>query len=400
MGKERISLDVAKLSSLPGGRMAGLSLVELMVALVIGLIGSLAITQVFTNSEAGRRAVGGGSDAQTNGAIGVYAIERDLQQAGLGFTNPAALGCQLRTNGALPVINNLPLLPAAIIPAGVAAGDDDNQWGIPPGDPDSDMIIVSYGDPGVMIQGSMFSGKSNSNPFKINSAQSLSNHTQTYVLLAQVGKECTLSRLVSADTNGINIEYSIPEDYDGGQAVAFNLGRQPRLLVYAVRAGRLTVCNFVTHNCSGGVGDDSVWVPVVGDVAALVAQHGWDTRATKDIDANLVVDTFCKRRLGGGEACPGGETGLPSAGNRALTQQQRACDSVRTPVIRFALVTRSSQAERNDVSPATITLWPDSAVSPTTTGPVFTVPDRTFRYRVVTSTVPLRNMVWMKGALC
>jgi len=381
--------------------MAGLSLVELMVALVIGLIGSLAITQVFTNSEAGRRAVGGGTDAQTNAAIGVYAIERDLQQAGLGFTNPVALGCQLRTNGVSPVINNLPLLPAAIIPAGVAAGDDNNQWGIPPGDPDSDMIIVSYGDPGVMLQGTPILANFAANPFRLTSGQGLTNHLGAYVLLAEQGQDCTLSRIQAVAADDITAEYSAGVPYTS-QGLGFNLGRQPRLLVYAVRNGRLTVCNFVEQPCNsaGAVADTAVWVPVVGDVAALVAQHGWDTRPTKGIDANLVVDTFCKRRLGASEACPGGETGLPSAGNRARTQQQRACDSVRTPVIRFALVTRSSQAERNDVTPATITLWPDSAASPTTTGPVFNVPDQTFRYRVVTSTVPLRNMVWMKGALC
>lgn len=63
----------------------GFSLVELMVALVIGLAATLVIMQMFAVSEARKRASTGGADAQTNAAVTLYQLERDIRQAGYGL---------------------------------------------------------------------------------------------------------------------------------------------------------------------------------------------------------------------------------------------------------------------------------------------------------------------------
>lgn len=64
---------------------SGFSLVELMVALVIGLITTLVITQVFSGFEGQKRSTGATSDAQTNGTLAVFSIERDVLMAGYGL---------------------------------------------------------------------------------------------------------------------------------------------------------------------------------------------------------------------------------------------------------------------------------------------------------------------------
>lgn len=60
----------------------GFSLVELMIGLVIGLIAALVITHVLSNYERQKRSTTGSSDAQTNGAIALYNIQRDIESAG------------------------------------------------------------------------------------------------------------------------------------------------------------------------------------------------------------------------------------------------------------------------------------------------------------------------------
>jgi type IV pilus assembly protein PilW len=77
----------------------GFSMIELMVGLVIGLIATLIIMQTFSNFEGNKRTTTGIADAQTNGSIGLYMIQRELQFAGYGV--PVS-------SGTLPEIKKLP----------------------------------------------------------------------------------------------------------------------------------------------------------------------------------------------------------------------------------------------------------------------------------------------------
>lgn len=69
---------------------SGLSLVELMVGMVVGLLATLVIMQVFSTFEGQRRATTGTADAQTNGSLALMNIQRDLQTAGFGLSFPMA----------------------------------------------------------------------------------------------------------------------------------------------------------------------------------------------------------------------------------------------------------------------------------------------------------------------
>jgi type IV pilus assembly protein PilW len=80
-------------------RQKGFTIIELMVGLVIGLIATLIIMQTFSNFEGNKRTTTGIADAQTNGSIGLYMIQRELQFAGYGV--PVS-------SGTLPEIKKLP----------------------------------------------------------------------------------------------------------------------------------------------------------------------------------------------------------------------------------------------------------------------------------------------------
>ncbi len=64
-----------------------------MVAVVIGLVGILAMTQAYITSDRFNRSTVGEGGAQTNGLLGLYQIERDARMSGYGIADSKALGC-------------------------------------------------------------------------------------------------------------------------------------------------------------------------------------------------------------------------------------------------------------------------------------------------------------------
>ena len=70
-------------------------MVELLVAMLIGLIGMIIIFQVFEVSEGIKRTTTSGGDAQQNGVIALYSIERDFKNAGMGFNDTTFAGCNI-----------------------------------------------------------------------------------------------------------------------------------------------------------------------------------------------------------------------------------------------------------------------------------------------------------------
>ena len=96
----------------------GMTLVEVMVGLAIGMIGMLVIFQTVSVWDARTRATVAGSDSQTTGSIAMFSIERDLRLAGQGFSSAGSviLGCQVSgfdQNASAPV--GFPMAPVIIV---------------------------------------------------------------------------------------------------------------------------------------------------------------------------------------------------------------------------------------------------------------------------------------------
>jgi hypothetical protein len=62
--------------------------------------------------------------------------------------------------------------------------------------------------------------------------------------------------------------------------------------------------------------------------------------------------------------------------------------------VRVALVARSAERSMDNVSPASIELWPEATTGQTSAAQTFTVPDRRFRYRVLRTVIPMKNLLW------
>jgi type IV pilus assembly protein PilW len=81
----------------PRRRQAGLSIVEMMVGMVIGLIASLVIMQSFSSSEAYRRNISGSGDALQSAAIAAQRLDLIIQEGGSGLARGGqwVWGCRL-----------------------------------------------------------------------------------------------------------------------------------------------------------------------------------------------------------------------------------------------------------------------------------------------------------------
>lgn len=108
-------------------RQRGVTLIELMVGLLIGLLAVLVISQVMLNAEGQKRTTTSGADAQLTGTLAAYTLQRDLEMAGYGLaTSGIGLGCTVRSlrftagNGGA----NRTLAPVVIADGGSAGQPD------------------------------------------------------------------------------------------------------------------------------------------------------------------------------------------------------------------------------------------------------------------------------------
>lgn len=104
-------------------RERGMSLIEILVGVVIGLLGILVIFQVLAVSEDRKRTTVHGSDAQSAGAIALYQLQREVQRAGYGFgtADTKMIGCLVKAwNGAAI---DFRLYPVEIVQGAAGAPD-------------------------------------------------------------------------------------------------------------------------------------------------------------------------------------------------------------------------------------------------------------------------------------
>ena len=128
------SYCVKRARPVPRGRpRAGYTLIELMVGLGIGLVTTLAITQILLTSEVQRRSTAAAAEAQANGVLAMDMLRTSILAAGYGFSSATAIiGCPLsaRYNGA-----PLPGFPSQLVPLAITSGAGDA--------PDSIRVLAS-----------------------------------------------------------------------------------------------------------------------------------------------------------------------------------------------------------------------------------------------------------------
>lgn len=111
----------------PAARDRGVTLIELMVALALGLVVTLVVSQIMAFAEGQKRVTTGSSDAQVNGALALYTLQREIQMAGYGLTlAQGALGCPIKAKHAAAGDFNWTLAPVTITNGAGGAPDTIN----------------------------------------------------------------------------------------------------------------------------------------------------------------------------------------------------------------------------------------------------------------------------------
>lgn len=383
----------------------GLSLIELMVGMTIGIIALLAIQQMVVVFDKQKRSGTGSADAQNTAMIAIHTLENDIKKSGYGISGLNAYGCIVSSPG---LLNGLPLVPFMILPAGLP-----NPYNIPAGDAGNDMLIIMYGHSQIKAEGDTILSHPTNNTVKVENTAGYAAGDFVLVSGLQPGvpganRPCFLAQIAGlVNPLNLNINTNWPTtavDNFLSTDSLLHLGQGGLTVnVYAIRNNTLTVCDYVANDCTaaGNVGNPLIWVPVSANTAILRAQYGWDTNAMV-ANSTPVTSAFCRDSLAAtGAVCPstgGRNPDLDTGANMPVTP----CAWARMTAVRIALGTRSQEPSENGVlvTPAQLKLWPDVAggATPDTTGPTFnSAATRTFRYKVFNTTIPLRNNLWARG---
>ena len=105
----------------------GISLVEILVGVAIGMIGVVAIFQAVSSWTKHTQTTSSGGDAQVAGTLALFNIERDLKQAGHGFGRAITpvMGCNVWASDTTPARTfNFGMRPVEIAVSGAAGAPD------------------------------------------------------------------------------------------------------------------------------------------------------------------------------------------------------------------------------------------------------------------------------------
>ncbi|MCL4185409.1 MAG: PilW family protein, partial [Burkholderiaceae bacterium] len=317
----------------------GVTLVELMVALVIGSIAVLVIQQVMAVFEGQKRTSSGGSDAQVNGAVALFSIEREIRQAGYGLFSGSGSLCPLGINiyyNGTTVSNGGTLRPLVILDGG--AGPDAIEFLRSDADfaaiptaiiknmPGSSAEITTESTGG-LVQRQMFlaAGRGGS---KVCTLMQMSQDPQT------TGNGWNLhhtSGLFPYNPPNPDAAFALAPSYEIGDVVV-NMGNVVHGR-YQVLCDRLTEVN---PTLTGAPFTCANATPLVDQIIDLQAQYGIAP------PGSMQITQWCDA------------TAASACGNWS---NPGAAEVSRIRAVRIAVVARSVQFEKEQVSPANLTLW-------------------------------------------
>ena len=194
----------------------GFSMVELMVAMTIGLIGVIIIFQVFETSEGVRRTTIAGGDAQQNGAIALYSLEHDLRNGGMGVNDTPYAGCNIvgydsaRSTPNFPTAGNTMVLAPVQITFGADAQTPDS-------------ISVFYGSQIQIANSTTLAANMTSPTSQLVLQTRFGYRLGDLLLVSEPGKNCVFMEVTglpttSGDTNKVNHD-TLTYSLSGGASV-------------------------------------------------------------------------------------------------------------------------------------------------------------------------------------
>jgi type IV pilus assembly protein PilW len=373
--------------TLRGGE-AGMSLVELMVGMLIGLIGIVIIAHLYVTNDRYKRSTTGSGTAQVNGAIALYTLEREIRMSGYGINHSLALGCTCAGVNCSPVqyyYNGFSSFP----PAGAAAGALPRRVLAPvvitdnPGGPDSITVLYSAVNERMLPAALSADTVAPNHDYKVDGIQGFKNNE---LILVVQGGTCLLRQVSTVQAGTTMLEHRTGP-YD--PAASFGPGLTAGAAVFDL--GPLTA--------TGG----PVWRTFsVGNVANAYRLQAEDvlrslaTFPVAGVQQQLVDDIVDLQAQDGKDdgSVPGttADDGVVDVWN--AVQPPDAISWGRVLAVRVGVLARSQNFEKPSVAggPCEAT-----TAAPTWSGGAFTVPGglpSCYKHRVFETVIPMRNMIW------
>ena len=399
MNRASISLPSAR------QRQRGVTLVELLVAMAIGLVVILAVTSTVIFGESQRRTTTGGNDMSQSGAFAAYAFDQALRSAGSGFVQSAGyggLGCKLNVsyggNVTQPRSAPFPAPFAGFVPgavsdlrmAPVVIGKNQSAGG-------SDVLMVMGGNAASgAVPRPVRSAGAGTNELRLDNTVGLMPNELGLLIQPGAPTICVVEQVGSGALGKevVTLADNTPDTYlatsAGGSSLSAIAGSttalyttlgssaagNAQLQLFGVDANRQLFSYDMLRStkASSTAAEDQTsgaLQAIVDGVGELHAIYGVDTTPTPDGIVDAWVD-------------PSGAT-WGAAAVMANPMSQR-----RIIAVRVALVMRSAVFEKEVVTTARPALFADTPAA-IAAAPI-TGDDQHFRLRVVDTTIPLRNV--------
>lgn len=380
---------------------SGFTLVEIMVGLVIGLIAVLVITQAMHGFEGRKGITAGNADAQTNGSIALYEIQREVQQAGFGLpifdgdptnatlNNASILNCTLPfvvdhdKNAVTPSID---IFPIEITDGGAGA---------------SDSVTVRYGTSetaGLATKGSYVT----STKLGVDTNYACADG-DIFVLVSSAAPVCRTGVATDVDAAPMEVIFTpvTPAPAIGIGRVSC-LGQRLQEVTFSIAidaaSGQsnlmradLNAANVIVNN------------PILADIVDIQAQYGISNNSKSNDIARWVNAT-------------GVWAGLDVAGSNTnatcdATNANRNC----IRAVRLAVVARNAKRENAAVTtvcssttaanPTGLCAWDATSANPANASPAPSLAINlgtdaaNYRYRVYETILPIRNLTYSGSLL-
>jgi type IV pilus assembly protein PilW len=396
----------------------GMTLIELMVAMTIGLGITLAISSVLIASENHKRTTTSTNDAQQTGSYGLYALDKALRGAGSGIaqsafpTDVGVLGCHLNagTPAIFPRGTPFPAPFAAFLggvtnPLNVAPvliGKHQSQDGV------SDVIMVMGGSGSAGGVSRQITGGGSANSATLDNTEgfALSNDL---VLVSQSGvADCLMEQVptIAPPTPTLSFAGGIYSTTTGGTTSMAALAGSTTSYVTPIGNADANNLQFMLFGLDSNrtlysydlLQNLNVYRATGADSAQAIADGVVQMNALYGIDTN-----------GDGIQDEWADPGVAGAWdiNTVMTNPAKMKQIVS---VRVALVVRGEYYDLNGgtaaaPNPVTVSLTFFNGLhsGPLGAGPLLAQTlnmagtDRQFRYRVFEFTVPLRNMLLLAG---
>ena len=366
---------------------AGLSLIELMVGLVIGILAMLVILQMYQVFEGQKRTTTTGGDAQANGLFAMTILERDVKMAGYGLSTAASLACanyftyiDIGAPGGGTAVPGFSTAAISITDGGASSSDSITL---------RSSTTNLGGAPG-SLRGTK---PQTSAEFDVTTVLGLS--VDDLVLIVQ-GGNCMLVQLTTIQNVALKVQHN--PSGGGGPASPSNPRYNPPGNCFQSGNFCSSWPAFTTGALLLNIGQLETRTYSIDAASSLVLIENGNAAAPIAIATEIV---FMKAQYGVSAAAPGSQTIIQwvDAANDTVTgvnwAAPTAADIRRIKAVRIAVVARSTQQENTVVTTQSpLVLWPPDTMTLGKTMPFTTALQQQFRYKVYQTIIPLRNVMW------